>query len=69
MTTFKMPEPAKGYSSANPNLYTAEALRDVLEQAANICSKRGNILSTNPDIYRDAQECAKEIRAMKELIK
>jgi hypothetical protein len=73
MTTFKMPEPVgdiKNYTlctatisadlSTGTKLYTAEALRDVLEQAAQKCEL---FTFTHP------LRLAEEIRAMKELIK
>jgi hypothetical protein len=74
MTTFKMPpaagvlrsdefdghvfEPVKDWPFGN--LYTAEALRDVLEQAALVCEAKGQAYGMH---------CAMHIRAMKEQIK
>ena len=45
-------------------LYTAEALRDVLEQAAKVCDSVNN--HSNP---MTANDCADSIRSLKEQIK
>jgi len=70
MTTLKMPEPSHANLDGLP-LYTAEALRDVLEQAAKLCDAKFDKRSAGgfPREASTARNLATEIRAMKEQIK
>lgn len=79
-TTFKMPEPLNmfdhpehcwAWKKSEMEFIDArvnKALRDVLEQAAQLCDKQHDRAFTQAGAAR-ASSCAEKIRAMKEQIK
>ena len=61
-TTIKMPEPVAWLAEYGGDVYTAKALRDVLEQAAQMCDEKHWTWRMGEN--SGPKECADSIRAM-----
>ena len=71
MTTFKMPEPVAWLAEYGGDVYTAQAMRDVLEQAAQFCKENNTLIETVTGTTRwgTPLDCFHAIHAMIKEIK